>query len=91
MNKFINWLHDLTKDERENVSVKPVIAIMGAVFLCTIMTINCIIDPAIKPADVLVDAVVIITAIGMGADSFDKFSLREKASSTKTPKSTSEE
>ena len=91
MKKFVNWVHNLTKDERGSVSVKPVIAIMGAVFLCIIMTINCIIDPAIKPADVLVDAVVIITAIGMGADSFDKFSFRGKTSSTKTPKSTSEE
>lgn len=88
MNKFVNWLHDLTKDERGSVSVKPVIAIMGAVFLCVVMAINCTIDPSIKPADILVDAIVIITAIGMGADSIDKFSFKGKAASTKTSKPT---
>ena len=31
-----------------------------------------------KPSDNLVDAVMIITVIGMGADSLDKFSMKSK-------------
>lgn len=81
MRKFTRWVTELTKDERGNVSVKPVIAVMGAVFLCVTMAANSLSHKEINPSDALIDAVVIITAIGMGADSLDKFSLRSKAAS----------
>lgn len=78
MKKFNHWLTELTKDERGSVSVKPVIAIVGALFLCVTMAINSFTHEQMQPSDNLVDAVVIITAIGMGADSLDKFSLKGK-------------
>lgn len=76
--KFVKWLTDLTRDERGNISVKPVIAIMGATFLCVTMAINSFSHKEIEPSSSLIDAVIIITTIGMGADSLDKFSLKGK-------------
>jgi len=72
---FKTWVVNLFEDERERTSIKPVIAFLGSLFLCGTMLANSI-NPNFVPADFLVDAVMIITAIGMGADSLDKFSLR---------------
>jgi hypothetical protein len=44
------------------------------------MTINSFSHSDFAPADNLVDAVLIITAIGMGADTLDKFSSPRKKS-----------
>jgi hypothetical protein len=84
---FKTWVINLFEDERERTSIKPVIAFLGAIFLCGTMLANSI-NPDFIPADFLVDAVMIITAIGMGADSLDKFSFRRHP---KTPKIQSEE
>lgn len=72
---FKTWVINLFEDERERTSIKPVISFLGAVFLCGTMLANSIF-PKFVPADFLVDAVMIITAIGMGADSLDKFSFK---------------
>jgi hypothetical protein len=74
---FRKWVLELTKDERGSVSVKPVIAIMGALFLCVTMTLNSYSHSDFAPSPELVNAVMIITAIGMGADTFDKFSFKK--------------
>lgn len=74
---FKEWIIDLFKDERGSISVKPVIAFFGALFLCGTMLANSYSAKEIAPSDKLVDAVMIITAIGMGADSLDKFSKKE--------------
>jgi hypothetical protein len=71
---FNKWVTDLTKDERGSVSVKPVVAILGSLFLCVTMTLNSYSHADFAPSPELVNAVMIITAIGMGADTFDKFS-----------------
>lgn len=71
---FKNWLVDLFKDERGSTSVKPLIAFMGSLFLCITMTINSFSHSDFAPSDNLVNAVLVITAIGMGADTLDKFS-----------------
>ena len=71
---FKNWLVDLFKDERGSTSVKPLIAFMGSLFLCVTMTINSFSHSDFAPSDNLVNAVLVITAIGMGADTLDKFS-----------------
>jgi hypothetical protein len=86
MNKIKEWLLQLTKDERGSASVKPVIAIMGSLFLCVTMVIQCFTHLCSEPSAVLVDAVVIITAIGMGADSLDKFSFKNKVATKPEPK-----
>jgi len=71
---FKEWVIDIFKDERGAISVKPVIAFIGALFLCGTMLANSFSKEEFKPSDKLVDAVMVVTAIGMGADSLDKFS-----------------
>jgi hypothetical protein len=82
MMNFKQWVIDLFKDERGSTSVKPVIALLGALFLSVTMTINSFSHSDFAPADNLVDAVLIITAIGMGADTLDKFSHKKKSEDT---------
>lgn len=74
---FKQWVIDLFKDERGSISIKPVVALIGTLFLCGTMTANSFSEAHFKPADSLVDAVMIITAIGLGADSLDKFSKKK--------------
>jgi hypothetical protein len=73
----------LFKDERGSTSIKPLVAFIGTLFLCGTMTANSFTEEHFKPADSLVDAVMIITAIGLGADSLDKFS-KKKSEEPKT-------
>ena len=70
---FKEWLISLFKDERGAISVKPVIAFIGALFLCGTMLANSFSNEEFAPSPELVNAVMVITAIGMGADTLDKF------------------
>lgn len=84
-NGFIAWIQDLFKDERGSTSIKPVIALMGSLFLCITMLLNSYTHEQFKPAPELVNAVMIVTAIGMGADTLDKFSFKgEKKEETES-------
>jgi hypothetical protein len=76
--KFKEWIVELFKDERGSISIKPVVAFLGAIFLCGTMTANSFSEEHFKPSADLVNAVMVITAIGMGADSLDKFSPKKK-------------
>jgi hypothetical protein len=71
---FKEWVIEIFKDERGSISVKPVIAFMGALFLCVTMILNSFSHAEFAPSPELVNAVMIITGIGMGADTIDKFS-----------------
>jgi hypothetical protein len=71
---FKEWVIEIFKDERGSISVKPVIAFMGALFLCVTMILNSFSHSDFAPSPELVNAVMIITGIGMGADTLDKFS-----------------
>lgn len=82
---FKKWITELFKDERGSVSIKPVVAFIGAMFLCVTMTINSFSHEEFKPADSLVDAVMIITCIGLGADSIDKFSHKKAETISEEP------
>lgn len=82
---FKQWLIDLFKDERGSTSIKPVIAFIGSLFLCVALISNSYSNKDIVPSDKLVDAVMIITAIGMGADSLDKFSFKGKPADEPKP------
>ena len=75
---FKSWVIDLFKDERGSTSIKPVIAFIGSLFLCVTMLLNSYTHEQFKPAAELVNAVMVITAIGMGADTLDKFSFKGK-------------
>jgi hypothetical protein len=81
---FKEWVVDLFKDERGAISVKPVIAFVGALFLCGTMLANSFSHADFAPSPDLVNAVMIITAIGMGADTLDKFTKKAKAEEPKT-------
>lgn len=80
---FKEWIIDLFKDERGTISVKPVIAFIGALFLCGTMLANSFSHADFAPSPELVNAVMVITAIGMGADTLDKFT---KKAPTDEPK-----
>ena len=84
---FKEWVIDLFKDERGAISVKPVIAFVGSLFLCGTMLANSFSEEHFKPAAELVNAVMVITAIGMGADTVDKFTAK-KTNSTAPPEET---
>ena len=75
---FKQWIIELIKDERGSISVKPVIAFIGALFLCITMILNSFSHADFAPSPELVNAVMIITGIGMGADTMDKFSHKKK-------------
>jgi hypothetical protein len=76
--KFKEWVIELFKDERGSISVKPVIAFIGALFLCITMMLNSFSHADFAPSPELVNAVMLITGIGMGADTVDKFSHKKK-------------
>jgi len=76
--KFKEWIIELFKDERGSISIKPVVAFLGAIFLFGTMTVNSFSEEHFKPSADLVNAVMVITAIGLGADSVDKFSHKKK-------------
>jgi hypothetical protein len=71
------WLSELFQDERGHISIKPVIALMGSVFLCSIMLLGAVYQTEFKPAEYIVNAVMVITIMGMGGDTIDKFSLKK--------------
>ena len=83
---FKQWVMDLFKDERGATSIKPVIALMGALFLCVTMEVNSLSQKDFNPNAELVYAVAAITVAGMGADSLDKFS-QKKSPNEPTPDS----
>jgi hypothetical protein len=76
--KFKEWVIEIFKDERGSISVKPVIAFLGATFLCITMMLNSFSHADFAPSPELVNAVMLITGIGMGADTLDKFSHKKK-------------
>lgn len=76
---FKAWLIDLFKDERGVTSIKPVVALIGTLFLGATMTANSYSHGDIKPSNELVNAVMIITVVGMGADTIDKFTKKAPA------------
>jgi hypothetical protein len=75
---FKQWVIEIFKDERGSISVKPVIAFLGATFLCVTMILNSFSHADFAPSPDLVNAVMLITGIGMGADTLDKFSSKKK-------------
>jgi len=75
---FKEWCVSLFKDERGSISIKPVIAFVGALFLCGTMLANSFSHTDFAPSPELVNAVMIITGIGMGADTIDKFTKKDK-------------
>jgi len=78
---FKEWIQDLFKDERGQASIKPVIALIGTIFLCVTMAFNSLSQKDFNPNSELVYAVMAITIAGMGSDTLDKFSFKKKDNS----------
>jgi hypothetical protein len=74
--KFISWIKDLMKDERGAASVKPVIAVIGTLFLCGSLVYSLISKTPVTFSDVIINAIVIVTLAGMTGDTVDKFSVK---------------
>jgi hypothetical protein len=72
---FISWLQDLFRDERGSTSIKPVVGLICALTLCVILFINCY-KSDLKLEDVIVNAVLLLAIVGIGADTVDKFSIK---------------
>lgn len=71
---IVAWVETLFQDERGSASIKPVIALIGALFIFVTMAINSFSHSDFAPSPELVNAAMVITAIGMGMDTADKFS-----------------
>lgn len=72
MSNFRTILVNLFSDERNSISHKRVVAILGSVCLFVALFLNIILK--IDPSDKLVDAVLYLTLFAMGYTTIDKFS-----------------
>lgn len=76
------FFKSMLSDERGATSSKRVIGFMCAIFLCVTMALNSYSHESIKPADTLVDAVLTIACICIGASTVDKFTAIVKNKTT---------
>jgi hypothetical protein len=82
---FKQWLTDLFLDERGGTSIKPVVGLLGSLFLCITLAVNVVLAGEFQPNERLIDAVLLMTLGAMGGDTWDKFSTKTTAGSTKSP------
>ena len=75
---FKEFIVDLFKDERGNISIKPFISFLGAVSLFSCFIIQCFTSHQMDMNKYIIDSITVIIAVGMGADSIDKFSYKKK-------------
>jgi hypothetical protein len=84
---FKEWILDLFRDERGGTSIKPLVALIGALTLCLAMVINVLYGKEWQPSDRLIEAVLVMTLGGLGGDTWDKFSTKNTSDqSAKKPK-----
>jgi len=74
----MNFFNKLLADERGSLSTKRLIAVFSALFICVTLLVNSFSHQEIGPSDKLVDAVMVICCVAMGATTMDKFSFKEK-------------
>ena len=70
----------LFKDERGNISIKPVIAFILSLTLGVVFIIAT--KKELKISDSLIMGLVTVISIALGTDTFDKFSFKKLLSST---------
>jgi hypothetical protein len=75
---FKEFIVDLFKDERGNISIKPLISFLGAVSLFSCFIVQCFTSHQLDINKYIIDSITVIIAVGMGADSIDKFSYKKK-------------
>lgn len=79
-----NFFKSMLSDERGAVSSKRIIGFMCATFLCVTMALNSYSHESVKPSDKLVDAVLAIACICIGASTVDKFTSIVKNNNTES-------
>jgi hypothetical protein len=79
-NTFKYFFQELMKDERGAFSIKPAIACLGTLCLLVSLFVSGFTEKEFQPTDSIVEAVMIITIMGMGADTLDKFSFKKRIS-----------
>ena len=72
MKKIINWLSGLFKEEKGSPSSKRFIGILCGITLCITLYVNSYSHGDIKPADTLVQAVVMLAFGCLGLASVDR-------------------
>ena len=77
LQKFLHFHYELFLDERGGVSIKPFLAYLCTIYLCISLAVTVVV-PTSKPADSIVDAIMMIAMACLGADTADKFSLGDK-------------
>lgn len=87
--KIKNFLIDLCRDEKGSISVKPVVTFVGSVtlylvFIATSVLTMCY-EGTPKFSDTLIYGIVSIVIAGMGTDTADKFSIKNKDSNPTLP------
>lgn len=82
---FRKFVTDMMKDERGSFSIKPFIAVFGTLALTVSLFVSGFTKKEFQPSDAIVEAIMIITIVGMGADTLDKFSLRGKSTKKEEP------
>lgn len=70
--EFKFWLSETLKDERQRYSSKRFIGIIAGLSLCAALIVNSFFDESVKPSDVLVYAVAMLSFGALGLASIDK-------------------
>lgn len=77
MNKIINWVSSLFKDEKGSPSSKRVVGVMCAMALCVTLYYNSFFPSGAAPAKDLIDAISLLAFGCLGLSSVDKFTQRQ--------------
>lgn len=79
-------LLEMLKDERGQVSIKPVIAFLLSITLAVTLVINTIHPKEFQPADALIWGIVSVVIAAIAGDTTDKFSFKELLNKKSNPK-----
>jgi len=79
-----NFIVSMLTDERGSTSSKRVIGFICGLSLCITMFINGF-TKSLNPDPILVNAVLTLACVSLGATTFDKFSAMIKGTTTPTP------
>jgi hypothetical protein len=71
---------ELWRDERGGISIKPFVAWLCIWVLCITLLISMFVD--FKFNDNLINSIMMIAMVGLGADTADKFSFKHKEPTT---------
>lgn len=82
---FKEFVISLFKDERGNISIKPVIAFLGVLSLIITLIISVLSNKVISVPEALIYALVTIICVAMGADTADKYSFKKLIDKSDVP------